>query len=216
MKKPILLFDFDGTIADTFHNILHIINRLAEEFHFRPIGDNEVSKLKDMTSQEIVYHLKVPIMKIPMLVTRGKQELQKEMAAIQPAPGLHDILHQIKKLGFRMGILSSNSETNVMTFLNNHDMNLFDFINTTPKIWSKNTCLKNLLRQKKLSPDQILYIGDETRDIKAAHRVGIPVAAVTWGYNSVKALQNLRPNYIIHQPQELFILCQSLNGSPQP
>ncbi|MCA9404718.1 MAG: HAD hydrolase-like protein, partial [Candidatus Omnitrophica bacterium] len=37
MKKQLLLFDFDGTIADTFHHIIEISNRLAAEFSFNLI-----------------------------------------------------------------------------------------------------------------------------------------------------------------------------------
>ncbi|HQP10941.1 MAG TPA: HAD hydrolase-like protein, partial [Candidatus Omnitrophota bacterium] len=46
-KKSVLIFDFDGTIADTFHYVLKIGNRLSEEFHFKKIADHEIGEMKD-------------------------------------------------------------------------------------------------------------------------------------------------------------------------
>jgi phosphoglycolate phosphatase-like HAD superfamily hydrolase len=36
------------------------------------------------------------------------------------------------------------------------------------------------------SPDNVIYVGDETRDIEACHKVGIPIISVTWGLNNNK------------------------------
>jgi len=205
-KNHVLIFDFDGTIADTFHYLLRIGNRLSEEFQFNKIDPDEVEDMKDKNVQEAIRHLNIPILKVPMIVAKAKSELHKEIASVEPIEGLKEILLQLKSLGHSMGILTSNSSKNVMSFLGNHELNFFDFIRATPKIWSKNWGLKALMDDNHLKLSDVIYIGDETRDIDAAKKAGVRSAAVTWGYNSCKALEAHHPDYLIHNPQELFQL----------
>ena len=216
MKFKILVFDFDGTIADTFQAMVKISNDLAVEFNFKRIEIREVDNYKDKTSQEMLKLLKVPTLKIPRIASRAKSELHKRIATIKPIAGLKEILLQIKSLrlpsgrpSYKMGILSSNSLENVNKFLKSHDLDLFDFVLTSSKFWSKNHGLKKMILQKGYAPQDILYIGDETRDIEAARKSGISVAAVTWGYNSSQALKNFRPDYVLHSPPELLQLCRA-------
>ena len=207
-KNHVLVFDFDGTIADTFHYLLTIANRLADEFNFKKININEVEDLKDKNSQEIIRHLNIPLLKIPMIVARAKRELHKEIDSVKPIDGLKEILHKFKLLEMKIGILTSNSSKNVLGFLKNNKMDHFDFIHTTSKIWSKNRSLKALMHDNQFKLSQVTYIGDETRDVIAAQKAGIRNIAVTWGYNSHKALAAHRPDYLIHHPEELFQLFQ--------
>jgi phosphoglycolate phosphatase-like HAD superfamily hydrolase len=205
-KKAVLIFDFDGTIADTFHYVLAIGNRLSEEFHFKKIEDAEISEMKDKHFMEIVQHLNVPLLKIPMIVAKAKKELYKEIASVEPIKGLKETLLKIKSLGYQIGILTSNSSKNVMDFLKNNELDFLDFICTTSKIWSKNWGLHSIILDHHLDLAEVIYIGDETRDIAAAKKAGIRSAAVTWGYNSRKALEAQAPDFLIHSPEELFSL----------
>lgn len=209
MKQPVLIFDFDGTIADTFQYILRLSNRLAAEFKYKSVNPDEIETLKDKTSQEVARHLQVPFMKIPLIVAKARSELQKDIEKIEPIDGLKEVLVQLKSIGYTMGILTSNSLPNVTQFLENHGLALFDFINTTSKVWGKNFHLKNLTQDDRYSIEDMLYIGDETRDIEAAKKVGIRMAAVTWGYNSRRALAEHNPDFILDKPNDLLKLCKA-------
>ena len=190
MKSPVLVFDFDGTIADTHHYIIEISNRLAPEFKYKLIAPEEIDDLKDKSAQEIIVHLHVPFLKIPAIVARGKREFQINIAGIQPIKGLEVILTRLKDLNVQIGILSSNTTENINQFLKNHNLHCFNFIATTSKIWGKDISLKDLIHKNNLPKEQVIYIGDETRDVLAAKKLGVKVAAVTWGYNSALALKN--------------------------
>ena len=215
MNHLTLIFDFDGTIADTHHYIVEISNRLSKEFGYKIIQPEELQTLKDKTSQEIIMHLNVPIMKIPAILTRAKKEFEKGLTSLKPIKGLKETLLELKKMGFMLGIVSSNSLENISKFLKNHQMDVFDFIHPTPMVWSKNTALKKILTKHKLNPYQVVYIGDEMRDIDAARKAGLRVIAVDWGYNSTISLKKKKPNYLVHMPQDLLILCRKLQRSPR-
>ncbi len=207
MKKELLLFDFDGTIADTFHHIVQISNRLAREFSFNRIHPHEIESLKNNTVEQAIDYLRVPKLKIPQILLRARDELHGSIDDIQPIDELTIILHQLKALGYMMGIITTNSSKNVRLFLQQHDLNIFDFISSTSKVFGKSRSLKRLVRQYNFDLDQVFYIGDEIRDILAARKAGVSVVAVTWGFNSKQALIKHRPDYIAEKPRELIRIC---------
>ena len=204
IKAPILIFDFDGTIADTHHYIVEISNRLCAEFNYARNLPHELDDLKNKTVHEVIRHLNVPLLKIPAIVARAKKEFQNDIATLKPVSGLQEILTRIKEAGIKTGILSSNAKDNITRFLKNHHLDIFDFIQSTSSIWGKHICLNKLLSQNQIDRNDIIYIGDELRDIDAAKKLGVKVAAVTWGYNSAAALQKLNPDYLIQTPADLL------------
>lgn len=208
MNPTVFIFDFDGTIADTHQYMVTITNRLADEFKFNKIQDHEVQEIKHMSAQDVMKHLKIPTLKVPQIVKRGKEEYNLDIKDLMPFAGLKEVLLKLKELQIKIGILSSNSSRNIQEFLKNHDFNIFDFVYTTSKIWTKNTRLKRILKEKGIEKNTVLYIGDETRDVVAAKRLGVKVAAVTWGYNSAKILSEHGPDYLIESPQDLIKVCQ--------
>ena len=201
-----LMFDFDGTIADTFNNVLTIMNRLSIEYNFRKIESHEIEQLKDKTTREILRYLEISMIKAPIIGARLRRELHKEINVIKPKTGLKEVLLQLQSSGHKMGILTSNSKKNVAQFLKNHEL-VFDFITTSLKIGGKIRRLKAIMHNEGLQPNDILYIGDEIRDIKSAKKVSIRIAAVTWGYNSEKALKAHKPDFLVTRPEELFKIC---------
>ncbi len=206
MQNHILIFDFDGTIADTFAAIIKISNQLADEFQYKKMTPPEAQLMKNNTVKETISQLQIPLLKIPIIIAKAKEELFKGIKEIDPVVGLKDALVELKSLGVHLGILTSNSSRNVDEFLKINELELFDFVKTTSKIWSKDTNLLKIIESYNFNADDVIYIGDEARDIVAAKRCGIKAAAVTWGYNSPKALLATNPDFLINHPKELLTL----------
>lgn len=204
MSKPVLIFDFDGTIADTHHFVVEISNRLALDFGYKTLEWEEVEFLKDKTVHEALRYMEVPILKFPVILAKARKEFYKGLSRLKPFAGMREVLHRLKSQGIRMGIVSSNSVENIEGFLENHDLNVFDFIHHSSRIWGKNISLKKLISDKGLQGKRVVYIGDEIRDIIAAHKAGITSVAVTWGYNSAKALKSDKPDFLVDEPEGLL------------
>lgn len=85
---------------------------------------------------------------------------------------------------------------------------LFTDLFTGASINGKPRFLRRYLNQKQWIPQEVLYVGDETRDIDAARKAQVPVVAVSWGFNTYSTLARQNPDYLIEDPEELLLLCQ--------
>lgn len=201
----IIIFDFDGTIADTLDVVLKIINRSAEEFGITPLQPEDVKRFQNLSSREVVRQAEVPLFKLPFLLKRIKTELNREIHQLKLIPGMGEVLATLREQGHHLGIVTSNSHENVTTFLNIHNLaSLFDFIHSGTTIFGKGRIIARILREKQLDPQEVVYVGDETRDIEAARKIAVKVVAVGWGFNSTQALAAENPDCLIHEPHELI------------
>jgi HAD superfamily hydrolase (TIGR01509 family) len=209
----VVIFDFDGTIADTFETVLQITNDLATELGYPCPTPEDVQRLRNLDSREIIRQSGIPLFRLPFLMKRLKAELRNEIHKLKPIPAMKDVLIQLKQRGTPMGIVTSNSQENVQTFLRNHDLvDLFEFTHSGTTLFGKGRVIRQLLKQHNLKPGNVVYVGDETRDIEAAKNIQIRVIAVAWGFNSAEALARQNPDFMIHQPGELTRVVRQLDS----
>lgn len=201
----VIIFDFDGTIADSFAAVLKITNRLAAEFGYAPARPEDIPRLKNLSSREIVKQSRVSPFKLPFLLRRLRGELNREMDQLEPIAGMKPALLALKQQGYSLGIVTSNSCENVIAFLKAQGLDtIFDFVGSGLALFGKAQVIQRILRQHRFNPKDVMYVGDETRDIEAARKIGIKVISVSWGYNSSQALAAENPDFLIHHPEELL------------
>ena len=116
---------------------------------------------------------------------------------------LKETLKILKSKLSYMGIISSNSKKNINTFLKNEKIDTMDFIISSP-LFSKEIKINKLKKKLKLKDEDILYVGDEVRDIVSAKKANIDIASVTYGYNTKEYLSSENPTYFIDDLKELF------------
>ncbi len=209
-----LLFDFDGTLVNSYDCVIEKTNLLAEQFSFRKIKEHEIEHLRDLSSRELIHFLGVPFYKIPSLILQIRNLLHEQMANMNPIANIGTILETFHKSGYILGILTSNSIENVLLWLKlNQIHHLFNFIHDESSFFSKRSLLKKTLKKYSIDKSNVFYIGDETRDIEAAKRNSIPSIAVTWGYNSERVLLKHQPTYLAKQPEDLLTICLGLKQS---
>lgn len=205
MSVKVVLFDFDGTIADTLDAILAIANRLSGEFGYKKSTREDIEAFRNLDSMQIIKTSGIPLVKLPFLLQMVKLELNQEIKNLKPIAGIVEVLQSLKKNGKTLGIVSSNSKENVKIFLENNGLKeLFDFVYSGSTLFGKNKIIKKFLRQEQLKPEEVIYVGDETRDIEAAKKIKLKVVAVSWGFNSKEVLVKEEPDLAIDHPQELI------------
>jgi phosphoglycolate phosphatase len=196
------IFDFDGTIADTFVAVVHVLNSLADEFGYRVAAPAEIEQLRALPPRVVATTLGVAWHKIPLIAARGRKELLRSMPAVVPFEGVIEAIDTLRNGGMSVGLLTSNSRENVDVFLARHPI-AFDFISTGSGLFSKHRRLTAVLRRRKLSSAETAYIGDEIRDIEAGRSLGMRVVAVGWGYTAPELLRAQQPDYVVTEPDEL-------------
>jgi len=113
----LFLFDFDGTVADTLEISHGILNELAEEFRFRALPREELDHVRTLGTRDFIRHLGISGWRVPRISRRGLRLLQERIAEVQPIAGMPEVLEELHGRGHRIGILTSNSETNVLAFI---------------------------------------------------------------------------------------------------
>ena len=205
MTAKVILFDFDGTIADTYLAIANITNQLSTEFGYKALNEEELLLIKNLSSREIVKRSEISIFKLPFLVRRIRLELSKEIAELDAISDMVRVLLKLKNRGYILGIVTSNTKENVDIFLNKHGLDaVFSFIYSGMAIFGKHRVLKQVIKKRKLPKSDVIYVGDETRDIRSARKSGIGIIAVSYGFNSAEILQKHQPDYLVDRPQELL------------
>lgn len=213
MSIKVILFDFDGTIADTLDALVNITNRLAVEFGFKPLTPEEVPLVKTLTARQLIKKSGISIFKIPPLLQRVKLDLRQDIQMLSPIIGIKEAIEELKNDGNILGVLTTNSEENVRLFLSQHKMDyLFSYLYSETTIFGKNKVIQKFMSQYNLTAEQVIYVGDEARDIECSKKTHIKVIAVSWGFNSSEALAKHNPDFLIHHPHQLIEIIRHIQS----
>jgi phosphoglycolate phosphatase-like HAD superfamily hydrolase len=214
MKYDLILWDFDGTLANTLQLAYRSFNKLASRHGLTPIGDAEA--VRDMTTNEFLRAHGVPLWQLPLLVKEFLADQSRHIKNVCLYPGVTEVVRKLEQAQCVSGIVSSNSEPNIRACLRNNDVEqCFDFIVAQSRLLGKERAIRRAFKKHEPDSRAVLYIGDEVRDIEAVRQVGIDVAAVTWGVNSKSLLAEHKPDYLVERPEHLLALigCDSQRGN---
>lgn len=204
MKYKYIIFDFDGTIADTEDTNFDIFLQIAEKYNIRQVEKEELREFKKMSAGEVMKDLNVKAYRLPLMLRQGKRILKENIINIKFCKAsTPEVLGELKDMGLSIGIITTNSKSNVKKFLTHNNVDIFDSI-LSSSMFGKESKFKKMMKKNRLSPREILYIGDEIRDIDSAHKCNIDAVSVSWGYNDRDSLKDNNPNYLIDEIEELI------------
>lgn len=202
-----IIFDFDGTIANTLEATVEMYNKLASRFRCKPVNVNDLERLRNGRPKELMAEFGVKVWKLPFIVFAIRNELKNRK--VLPQDGIVDAIQNLKNQGALLGILTSNSKENVEQFLKEHNLqNTFTFINSYHRVFGKHKALVKIVKSHKLDCSQIAYVGDEVRDIEAAKRAGVKSVGVVWGFQTQHAIKNAHPDVMAMKPADLLELAK--------
>lgn len=183
-----VVFDFDGTLADTLPRTLRLFPVLAREFKFRSASPEELESLRSLGAREILDRLGISWWKAPLVLWRARNLLARDQEPIEPFPGVVDLLRELDARGVEWGILTTNGWDLVRSTLRAWGAPEPGWLEAGVSLAGKARRLRRLASRFEVAPEQLLLVGDEVRDVEAARRAGVGMAAVTWGYNTRQAL----------------------------
>ncbi len=199
-----VIFDFDGTIADTFSIFCNTLRELSEDFGQKELSEKDIKAYRARGAKELIKNYKIMPWRIPFLIRKGRDIFQDKIKEAEPFPQISDVLSKLVENNIELGILTTNSEKNVRIFLNGHNLEVFTFVVSVPSVFSKSRTLGRTLKRFNLNRNEVVYVGDELRDVENAKKAGVDVIAVTWGYNKRELLIQSNPTFVVDTPRELL------------
>jgi phosphoglycolate phosphatase len=199
-----IIFDFDGTLANSVDLMFDLYNSHTEEFGYLPVKREEFPEIRRMGYAKVMRLKKIKARRLPKIISVLSREMRKSMDEVNPYDGIVSVLFDLQKMGFSIGVLTSNQTSLVQDFFKKHAFPNFDFVVSEKTIFGKDKALKKIIRRLGLECEQVLYVGDEPRDVTASHKAGIQVIGVTWGLAGNEGFETIIPDKIVHTPKELL------------
>lgn len=197
MKYKLVIFDFDGTLTDSFPFFLDTVNELADLHKFRRLDMADVETLRRHSARNMINHLGLPLWKVPFVGRSFKAIMAGKSHQVALFAGVENMLHALSAKGLVLSLVTSNSHENVRQILSPKNLDLMVHQQCGTSLFGKPSRLRKILRQTGIHRSETIYIGDELRDLEAAHSEKIHFGAVSWGYTSAEAL-------IERSPAEIF------------
>lgn len=212
MPSSAVLFDFDGTLADTAADLSRALNRLRSARgmpglpleDLRPHASSGARGLIGAGLGILPEHAEFKALRDAFL-----EHYQAEICVdTHLFPGMEELLAAIEARGLRWGIVTNKSTS--LTRLIVKALGLQARVacvvcgDTTPYLKPNPASLLHAANELTLAPQDCVYLGDDLRDIQAARTAGMRSVAVGWGYGS--DLQAWQADTVINQPRELIAL----------
>jgi len=203
-NKLFLVFDFDGTLIESFDYLIHVFNDLADTYNYKKIVPDQHEYIRGLSLFQISKEYGVTWYKLPFVAKKARALMKQQIPNLNPVSGIKEMLQALDASGYCLGILTSNSVENVELFLHKHDLNMFSVICSESGVFNKHHIFGKLKKQLNLAGNKLIYVGDEIRDIDAARKGGVRIISVSWGHNNRDALVKNKPDAIIDSPEQLI------------
>src|SRR4051794_4238794 len=128
MKYKLVIFDFDGTLANSFPWFVQIMNSVAIKYKFKQVQPEEIDELRSLSAPQLVRHLQIPFWKMPLIANHLRQRMKKEREGISLFPGVNELLAQLHAAGVILALVTSNSYDNVLGVLGAENLALMSYV----------------------------------------------------------------------------------------
>jgi phosphoglycolate phosphatase len=196
VKYRLAIFDFDGTLADSFPWFVRVVNGVADRYRFKRIEEADVDTLRGYSARQMMKHLAVPAWKLPLIMRAMRTMKAADIEQIRLA-GVDEMLRGLADRGVELALVTSNSYDNAVRILGPENAALFRYYEGGMSMFGKRAGFRRVLRRSGVPRAEAICIGDEIRDVEAAHAEGIAFGAVAWGFTHLASLR-------AHAPAEVF------------
>lgn len=203
MHLPLVLFDYDGVLINTFLEALETnadigVSVTADEYRGWFAG-NIFESIKN-----------VPKTRDADMANRYVKAYHKRTHTMGVHPSMAYLVRELSKK-YLLCIVSSGSERTIKTqLMNSHILDCFVDVLGYETDTSKVRKIKSALEMYHVGREKSVFVTDTLGDIKEAHQVGIHTIAVTWGFHAEDVLREGKPESIVQTPAELQEKIESL------
>lgn len=217
-RPAAVFFDLDGTLVDTADDLAAPVNHMREARGLKPLPLEEYRPFASAGSRGLL-HIGLgattddpdyPALRAEFL-NRYEQEIAVHSRLFD---GMPELLAWLEANGIRWGVISNKLEYLVRRLVQQlglgHRVALAYGGDTAPRAKPWPDPLKMALKETELTARQCVYIGDDLRDIQAAHAVDMPAVAAAYGYGNPNEIPHWKADHVVNSPQELLAMLKRL------
>jgi phosphoglycolate phosphatase len=218
MRSRAVLFDLDGTLADTADDLAAALNRLRRD---QGMTELPAARVRPFASAGARGLLRVGF---------GVETSSPEYAALRDAflehyrertcvrtrlfPGVAELLKALRARSLRWGIVTNKATrfTDRVVAGLGLDPDCVVCGDTTPHLKPHPASLEYAAKLLELPPADCLYLGDDLRDIQAARAAGMRPVGVQWGYHHPDSggPDTWNADAVIARPMDLIPVLETL------
>lgn len=206
IKNPLVMFDFDGVVADSLEVYFSEFTRACHELGFHRLNSREAFlRLFEGNVLRQLFWAGFPMYRIRRLLRTFAPRIAEAHRRVSPFAGMPETVRDVAAV-HPVYVITSNATETILDFLLRHNIcNIRDVLGSD-KERSKVKKIRSIMqRHPMLTP---CYIGDTKGDIREAHHAGAVSIAVAWGWHTVAKLLEAKPDFVVDSPQglrEIFI-----------
>lgn len=217
-RPAAVFFDLDGTLVDTADDLAAPVNHMREARGLKPLPLEEYRPFASAGSRGLL-HIGLGATTddpdYPALRTEFLNRYEQEIAVHSRLfDGMPELLAWLEANGIRWGVISNKLEYLVRRLVQQlglgHRVTLAYGGDTAPRAKPWPDPLKMALQETGLTARQCVYIGDDLRDIQAAHAVDMPAVAAAYGYGNPNEIPQWKADHIVASPQEFLAMLKRL------
>jgi phosphoglycolate phosphatase len=225
MNPPTIVFDLDGTLVDTAHDLVWTLNSILVGEGMLPVS---VDVLIGMVGSGARVMLEAAFAAEGRALTPAKlDELLKSYMALyndhladrsRPYPGAGAMLDQFAAEGWQLAVCTNKYEAPARKLLSLLGLHHFAAITGQDTFAFRKPDPRHLTETIRLaggSADDAIMVGDSATDIDTANAASIPVVAVSYGYSPVPVAQ-LGATRVIARLEELPRVASALRAISRP
>ena len=202
---PIILFDFDGVLADTLSDMLTFAQEACAQLGFpRTPTSADLNALETMSFVEYGRQLKLPPEHVDAFVRHCLRMFNNRPGPPKIFDGMAKVVSEAANHN-TLAIITGNTTPTVKGFL--REYGLQEYIQLVIGVEQSGTRpekIKSALKELARQGDVAYMVGDSVSDIRAAMQAGIKSIAVSWGHQDASRLLGTKPDYLVESPQELL------------
>jgi phosphoglycolate phosphatase len=203
-KYQLVMFDFDGTLADSFPWLVSVMHKISDKYKLKALDSEQMEALRGADGRQMMAKMGVPFWKVPQMASYARQLAGQDVDQIPMFAGVSEMLATLARQGATLAMVSSNAVENIQRVLGPENTALISFFECGTSLSGKDAHIKRVLQQSGISAQQAILIGDEVRDLEAARKAGVASGAVSWGYNRPEVLAAQSPTVLFTSMQDLI------------
>lgn len=176
-----VIFDFDGTLADTFPLIFLAFRTALTKFTGRSYSEEEIARYFGPSEDGILQRIVPEHSQAAMEIYLGEYK-RLHSQCVRLFPGILDLLDQLQDKRVKLGIITGKSEASLMLSLDALELKRYFHVLAagSPERANKDTNLHKVIKQWGLQSAEVIYVGDVPSDIVFAREAGVVPVGVYW------------------------------------